>query len=513
MSAITPQDGQGPSDDRAVPLPGRRARWLWAARAVQVRLRFLIALVVAFLVVGRWETIRAYWDRLTAASSNRSDDGAVSPDTEYFCPMDPGVLSDWPNKCPVCHMALVRRKKGDMGPLPSGVLARVQISPDRLMLAGVRTEAVGYRPLERRIALVGEVVRGAATGGRLSAEIGPEEASWLVEARAAEVRPDPPDGSAPTPARVVVIEGDSGPRRVVIEWAEAPGTPRAGRFASATVRVPMAERDPFRGMPRGTPEVRPGEPRSVFLCPDHPDVVKLGSGTCPKDGSPLVLAELGKAEKVGWWCPMHPAVTADSPGRECAECGGMALVPRVLRFSPPGEVLAVPESAVIDTGARTVVYVERMAGMFDAVEVRLGPRCGGEFPVVEGLEAGQRVAMSGAFLIDAETRLNPSLAAGYFGATRTDAPARPGPVAPAPKAARALDFTGLSPADRARAIEQKDCPVTGKPLGSMGPPFRTSARGRDVFLCCDGCEDALKEEPEKYLARIKVRARPPVARP
>lgn len=148
MSAITPQDGQGPSDDRAVPLPGRRARWLWAARAVQVRLRFLIALVVAFLVVGRWETIRAYWDRLTAASSNRSDDGAVSPDTEYFCPMDPGVLSDWPNKCPVCHMALVRRKKGDMGPLPSGVLARVQISPDRLMLAGVRTEAVGYRPLD-----------------------------------------------------------------------------------------------------------------------------------------------------------------------------------------------------------------------------------------------------------------------------------------------------------------------------------------------------------------------------
>lgn len=93
----------------------------------------------------------------------------------------------------------------------------------------------------------------------------------------------------------------------------------------------------------------------------------------------------------------------------------MLLVPRVIMYCPIGEVLAVPESAVIDTGTRTVVYVERMAGMFDGVEVRLGPRSGGFYPVVEGLEVGQSVAVAGAFLIDAETRLNPSLAAGYFG--------------------------------------------------------------------------------------------------
>jgi len=89
-------------------------------------------------------------------------------------------------------------------------------------------------------------------------------------------------------------------------------------------------------------------------------------------------------------------------------------------YCPAGEVLAVPEGAVIDTGARRVVYVETMPGVFDGVEVRLGPRCGGSYPVVEGLEAGQAVASSGAFLIDAETRLNPSLAASYFGARREE---------------------------------------------------------------------------------------------
>ena len=41
-----------------------------------------------------------------------------------------------------------------------------------------------------------------------------------------------------------------------------------------------------------------------------------------------------------------------------------------------GLTLAVPESAVIDTGTRKVVYVETAPGQFDGLEVVLGPRCG-----------------------------------------------------------------------------------------------------------------------------------------
>jgi membrane fusion protein, copper/silver efflux system len=127
---------------------------------------------------------------------------------------------------------------------------------------------------------------------------------------------------------------------------------------------------------------------------------------------------------------MHPAVTADHPGEACKECGGMILRPRVVSFQPAGKVLAVPEAAVVDTGLKTVVFVETMPGMYDGVEVVLGPRCGNAYPVVRGLEAGQNVVAAGAFLLDAETRLNPSLAASYFGASARDAvtlPAAPGP--------------------------------------------------------------------------------------
>jgi Cu(I)/Ag(I) efflux system membrane fusion protein len=73
-------------------------------------------------------------------------------------------------------------------------------------------------------------------------------------------------------------------------------------------------------------------------------------------------------------------------------------------------VLSVPESAVIDTGSRKVVYVESEPGVFDGREVVLGPRSGDSFPVLEGLLPGQKVAAAGAFLIDAESRLNPAAA-------------------------------------------------------------------------------------------------------
>ena len=80
-------------------------------------------------------------------------------------------------------------------------------------------------------------------------------------------------------------------------------------------------------------------------------------------------------------------------------------------------VLAVPEQAVIDTGTQKVVYVEREPGVFEGVAVHLGPRSGNYYSVIDGVRAGDRVAAAGAFLVDAETRLNPAASAEYFGAS------------------------------------------------------------------------------------------------
>ena len=202
---------------------------------------------------------------------------------------------------------------------------------------------------------------------------------------------------------------------------------------------------------------------------------------------------------------MHPGVTADRAGASCRECGGMALRPRVSSYAPAGQVLAVPQSAVVDTGARKVVFVEGMPGMFDGVEVVLGSRCGDFYPVVRGLEPGQSIATAGAFLLDAETRLNPSLAAGYFGAgggRRESAGTNAKPLVPRDEPAPSSGLEGLSSEDRAIAARQETCPVTGLALGSMGTPDRQVVAGRVVFLCCGGCRSKLLADPGKYMAKV-----------
>ena len=63
--------------------------------------------------------------------------------------------------------------------------------------------------------------------------------------------------------------------------------------------------------------------------------------------------------------------------------------------------------------------------------------------------------------------------------------------------------TALSAEDRALIEKQKTCPVTGEPLGSMGEPVKVVVKGQTVFLCCAGCEDAIKKDADKYLAKLK----------
>ncbi len=77
----------------------------------------------------------------------------------------------------------------------------------------------------------------------------------------------------------------------------------------------------------------------------------------------------------------------------------------------PGQWVAVPESAVIDSGKRQIVLVERGEGRFEPRPVRLGVRVPGYVQVLEGLKPGERVVTSATFLIDAESNLRAALAA------------------------------------------------------------------------------------------------------
>jgi Cu(I)/Ag(I) efflux system membrane fusion protein len=149
--------------------------------------------------------------------------------------------------------------------------------------------------------------------------------------------------------------------------------------------------------------LRPGMFADVSLELAPPVRARRPPANCPVSG--LRLGSMG------------PAVDVDVGGRTVALCC-RACIPelssapeRYLRGPvsfPDDQFLCVPESAVIDNGTSKVVYVESIPGLFEGRAVVLGPRSGDRYMVLDGLTAGERVAAAGAFLIDAETRLNPT---------------------------------------------------------------------------------------------------------
>jgi Cu(I)/Ag(I) efflux system membrane fusion protein len=438
------------------PAVGRR-RWLGsfatAAGLTLARLRFILLLVGVLALVAAWPTLRNHWDKLTGPPPVAA---AVSMDTEFWCPMCPGVVSEWPGRCPVCRMTLVRRQKGDMTPLPDGVLARMQLSPYRVHLAGVHTSPVEFLPLAREIVLSG-LLQAADDPARLAlcADVFEEDVGLVNPGQTVTLASDAFPGQS-FPARVAEMAAQLSPTqrgfRLRLDVDNARRELRPGMYASGVLRVPLAEL---------------ASQRRLAL-----------EGWRDRTTASLVASALGS--------PLGPP----------AGSGLDALLQAAVHQAAlhRGLLPAIPESAVIDTGSRKAVFLEGSPGLFDAVEVRLGRRCGDSYAVLTGLEPGQAVVTAGAFLLDAETRLNPGAAASYFGAgPRAGASAAPAQAVPAP---------ATSSDDQSLIARQKTCPVTGKALGSMGPPCRVVVNGVTVFLCCDGCEPALKENPGKYLSQL-----------
>jgi Cu(I)/Ag(I) efflux system membrane fusion protein len=70
-----------------------------------------------------------------------------------------------------------------------------------------------------------------------------------------------------------------------------------------------------------------------------------------------------------------------------------------------GERLAIPTEAVLDSGPRKIVYVEKKPGVYEMREVTLGVRGENYVEVLKGIRKGERVVTSGNFLIDSESQL------------------------------------------------------------------------------------------------------------
>ena len=157
--------------------------------------------------------------------------------------------------------------------------------------------------------------------------------------------------------------------------------------------------------------------------------------------------------------------TGRAPGKLVDEYPRYPAMFASLELSAAGhaKVLAVPQSAVIDSGVRRIVLVQmgagEKAGRFEPREVKLGARSGDYVEVLEGVREGEPVVVAANFLIDAESNLKAAI--GGFGKVS------PGDTAKPASASHKAEGT-LKSIDAAGTVS-----VSHEPVASLGWPAMT----------------------------------------
>lgn len=136
------------------------AHRLWTViDIIGVRLRFILLMVIVGVIAAKWETIMNYYDRWTRPAQVTA--AAHADEIEYFCAMHPFVIRPVPGKCPICGMPLSKRTKTAHGsataPTDPGVLAQVQLTPQKMQMGRIGTSPAAYRLLTRQIKAFGVV--------------------------------------------------------------------------------------------------------------------------------------------------------------------------------------------------------------------------------------------------------------------------------------------------------------------------------------------------------------------
>jgi len=195
----------------------------------------------------------------------------------------------------------------------------------------------------------------------------------------------------------VVAEGRVSPRLTIV-------APIGGVVTELGVREGMT-------VAMGTPMFRIAGLSSVWINAELPEAeaARVRPGT-PVDVRAASMPGSTWKGRVSAILPEVNVQTRTIKARiEVANPGGK-LVPGVfatIDLAPQSapEVIAVPSEAVIATGKRTVVFVAEEEGRFRAVPVETGMEALGMTEIRKGLEPGQRVVVSGQFLVDSEASL------------------------------------------------------------------------------------------------------------
>lgn len=407
---------------------------------------FVILLVLALAVAA---TIGLKRGKQPDGPAGEASNGKpVAGVVAYTCPMHPFILKNTPGTCPICAMDLVRKVEGVNLDRDLKGKQHVSLSPTQQVLSNLATTVVVVKPFTRVISCTGSVAYNQDRQAKVAAWVGGRLDRLLVKSVGSQVRKDRPVAelfsvdlynaqvqylisyktikilnnsvSVPFPVNTQMVMGEAYERLRQLGFREEQFD-RLQETDVPNVRVPLYS--PLSGVVTET-FVREGQYVNVgeqlFAVADlsliwvelevfESDLPLVKAG---QDVTILSQAYPGDVfqGKVKLIYPFLDPKTRTVKLRVEIPNPGLKLKPEMyvqgtinVRLA---DSLVVPVGAVMDTGSRQAVWVESSPGVFQPRNVKTGAHSGTEVQILSGLTAGEKVAVSGGYLIDSEAQLS-----------------------------------------------------------------------------------------------------------
>jgi len=375
--------------------------------------------------------------------------GRPAAKSEFTCPMHPFILKDKPGTCPICAMELVQKINGAaISDKELQNVRHVALSPTQQVMANLATAAAAEKPISREISCTGIVAYNQERQGKISAWLAGRIDRLLVKSVGSEVYKNRPVAeiysvdlynaqvqylmayktikilntsiSVTFPINTHMALGDASERLRQLGFRDEQFE-QLQKADKPTIHVPIYS--PFSGvvtekLVREGQYVNVGDP--LFSIADLSIIwvelevfetdlpfIKVGQDVTIHSRSYPGESFHGKVKLV---YPFLDAKTRTARLRIEIPNPGLKLKPEMYVQArvriPQLQSLVVPTSAVMDSGARQVVWVESAPGVFQPRDVRTGIRSGKEIQILSGLKVGEKVAVTGGYLIDSEAQLS-----------------------------------------------------------------------------------------------------------
>ena len=411
----------------------------------------LAILIISVSVAGGWLYKNGWF----------KDDGGGHSKLEHkvqlwTCSMHPFIIKDKPGTCPICGMELIKKiDDSAVAGTPqtpeqkqqAEMLGHVSMSANQRIMANVATVEAEQQTLDKEINAVGIVQFDQSRQAKVTAWIAGRIDKLHVNTVGAFVAKDKPVAevyspdllatqqeyllavksreqlkSSPIPS--ISQNGDglvaSARQRLMLFGVKESQIAELERAGKPTIRLPIYT--PLSGiviekMVQQGQYVNIGDP--LFNIADLSRVwveIEIYENEFPniRIGQAVEIRSQsypGKpfSGRVAFIYPFLDPKTRTVKARVEMPNPGLKLKPdmfvnAIIKIGL-GKAIVVPVTAVMDSGKRQTVWVESQPGMFEPREVQVGQRTDDKLQILSGLNPGDKVAVSGSYLIDSESQL------------------------------------------------------------------------------------------------------------